>query len=142
MTVRYFPPKTRSLISPQADAFLPEQPSAAERAGATLGAMLRRLAQPGTLHARLRPPPLLRLRPTVPAFASGCRRARSTLSSATGAASASAAGPEIASAAPLRRWLTATKVPLLNLSISDLFGHAAFALAGTAFLDPDILNLR
>ena len=104
--------------------------------------MLRRLAQPGTLHARLRPPPLLRLRPTVPAFASGCRRARSTLSSATGAASASAAGPEIASAAPLRRWLTATKVPLLNLSISDLFGHAAFALAGTAFLDPDILNLR
>ena len=104
--------------------------------------MLRRLAQPGALHARLRPPPLLRLRPTVPAFASGCRRARSTLSSATGAASASATGPEIASAAPLRRWLTATKVPLLNLSISDLFGHAAFALAGTAFLDPDILNLR
>ena len=26
--------------------------------------------------------------------------------------------------------------------ISDLFGHVAFALAGTAFLDPDILNLR
>ena len=42
--------------------------------GAAL-AMLRRLAQPATLHARLRagPPPLLRLRPFVPALASGCR---------------------------------------------------------------------
>ena len=26
--------------------------------------------------------------------------------------------------------------------MSEIFGHAAFALAGTAFLDPDILNLR
>ena len=103
--------------------------------------MLRRLAQPATLHSRLRPPPLLRLRPLVPALASGCRRACTTLSSAAG--TASAAIPATAStAAPLRRWLTCTKVPLLNVSISDLFGHVAFALAGTAFLDPDILNLR
>jgi hypothetical protein len=105
-------------------------------------AMLRRLAQPATLPSRLRPPPLLRLRPLVPALASGCRRACTTLSSAAGTASAASAPTGIATAAPLRRWLTATKVPLLNLSISDLFGHVAFALAGTAFLDPDILNLR
>ena len=109
--------------------------------------MLRRLAQPATLHARLRagPPPPLRLRPFVPALASGCRRACTTLSSAAGgsaASAASAAAATASTAAPLRRWLTSTKVPLLKLSVSDLFGHVAFALAGTAFLDPDILNLR
>ena len=103
-------------------------------------AMLRRLAQPATLHARLRagPPPLLRLRPSVPALASGCRRACTTLSSAAGgsaASAASAAAATASTAAPLRRWLTSTKVPLLKLSVSDLFGHVAFALAGMAFLD-------
>ena len=45
----------------------------------------------------------------------------------------------------IRQWLTKSRIrlPLLGrVSVSDVFGHAAFALAGTAFLDPDILNLR
>ena len=38
---------------------------------------------------------------------------------------------------------TKVRVPLVGqLSISEIFGHTAFALAATAFLDPDILNLR
>ncbi|KAL3905630.1 MAG: hypothetical protein SGPRY_010846, partial [Prymnesium sp.] len=35
------------------------------------------------------------------------------------------------------------EVPLVGaISISEMFGHASFMLAGTAFLDPDILGLR
>lgn len=34
-------------------------------------------------------------------------------------------------------------LPLIgSLTVSELFGHSAFLLSGTAFLDPDILNLR
>ena len=59
------------------------------------------------------------------------------LSSSTGTASSASSG--------VRRWLTNTQVrlPLVgNVSISEVFGHSAFALAGTAFLDADVLNLR
>lgn len=41
-----------------------------------------------------------------------------------------------------RQWLTATRLPLLNLSVSEAFGHCAFATSALAYLDPDILNLR
>ena len=35
------------------------------------------------------------------------------------------------------------RMPFLGVSsVSELFGHAAFALAGVAYLEPDILNLR
>ena len=34
-------------------------------------------------------------------------------------------------------------LPLVgSLTLSEMFGHSAFLLSGTAFLDPDILNLR
>ena len=62
---------------------------------------------------------------------------------ATTAELSSAATAPAASA--LRGLLTKTrfKLPVVgNLTISEVFGHSAFALAGTAFLDPDILNLR
>ena len=50
-----------------------------------------------------------------------------------------------ASAEGVRKWLTCSKVRIPyvgSVSVSEIFGHSAFLLAGTAFLDPDILNLR
>ena len=35
-------------------------------------------------------------------------------------------------------WLSRSR----QISLSEVFGHSGFLLAGTAFLDPDILNLR
>ena len=61
------------------------------------------------------------------------------------AVAAAAAGGSTAPQSRLRTLLTRAHVrfPLVgNLSVSELFGHAAFALAGLSFLDPDILNLR
>ena len=44
--------------------------------------------------------------------------------------------------ASTREILTTPRPLLLGLSVSEAFGHSAFVLAGTAFLDPNILNLR
>lgn len=46
------------------------------------------------------------------------------------------------SAGGFRKLLTAPRPVLQGRSISEVFGHSSFLLAGTAFLDPDILNLR
>ena len=55
---------------------------------------------------------------------------------AVGAAASSSSSVAIALRSKVR-------LPLVGqLTLSELFGHTAFALAATAFLDPDILNLR
>ena len=65
----------------------------------------------------------------------------------TGAAVAPGASPAVpaasGSALAVALRTKRLRLPLLGkLSVSELFGHTAFALAATAFLDPDILNLR
>jgi len=79
---------------------------------------------------------------------------------------ATRAGPTLAAArTPARRWLTASAEPVVGstsvasglgawmrrrrpvpilgmLSPSEVCGHAAFFLSGTAFLEPEILQLR
>lgn len=87
------------------------------------------------------------------------RRARSALSGA-GSSPASTAAPKMghrrlpgwvgaasqdgSGAARLRELLTRRfEWPMVgSLSISEIAGHSAFLLAGTAFLDPDVLHLR
>ena len=79
----------------------------------TKPAVLRRLVSTGASHAAVAPG----ASPAVPA----------------------ASGSALAVALRTKR----LRLPLLGkLSVSELFGHTAFALAATAFLDPDILNLR
>ena len=80
---------------------------------------------------------------TSSAAAAGASSRVATSGSITAAVAAGGA-PSAASA--LRHWMIHTRVRLpifgRELAISEVFGHAAFLLAGTAFLDPDILNLR
>ena len=78
----------------------------------------------------------------LPAALARCRTARNYSSAVFDGASSSAS---TSASAGVRGWLTKTqfRLPVVgNVSISEVFGHSAFALAGTAFLDPDILNLR
>ena len=69
----------------------------------------------------------------VPAIAP---RALSTI------AATAAPAAETAASSGIRKMLTTARPMLFGRSISEVSGHTAFALAGTAFLDPDILNLR
>lgn len=57
-------------------------------------------------------------------------------------AASSAAAPVSASTTSVRQLLTSPRRLLFGHSISEVFGHSSFVLAGTAFLDPDIFNLR
>ena len=100
--------------------------------------MFRGFSQPASSLARRPPLPLL----TKPAL---LRRLVST--GASHAAVAPAASPAVpaasGSALAVALRTKRLRLPLLGkLSVSELFGHTAFALAATAFLDPDILNLR
>ena len=76
-----------------------------------------------------------------PLVTSGPRvSARSFATSPSAQVGEVAAGGLQAFSAAMRR---KRSVPLIRqLSISEAFGHASFMLAGTTFLDPDILNLR
>ena len=67
---------------------------------------------------------------------------RASVSAAKAAAGAAKLPPSAASG--LRQWLTKPlRIPGFgDTSASEIFGHLAFMLSGTAFLDPDILNLR
>lgn len=102
--------------------------------------MMRVLAARG-LRAASRPPLLGSTRVRL-STAVRAAPARALCTSATGSAAEAVSGG--AKAAGFSSAMRArVRVPVLgNLSISEAAGHVAFILAGTAFLDPDILNLR
>lgn len=81
---------------------------------------------------------------TAAAAAAGAAEAgvaRGTAAASVGV-EAGAASTISSSSPAIRAVLTRPRSVLFGNSISSLFGHSAFILAGTAFLDPDILNLR
>lgn len=89
---------------------------------------------------RARPPTIASLRPT-PAARGWSRRILSRSSSTSVQSpqlSLSDAAMQVSTVMRTKR-----NLPLIGaISISEIFGHASFMLAGTAFLEPDILGLR
>ena len=88
---------------------------------------------------------LARARLLRPSALGRVRLQSSTIAATVPPLSSSSSGTAASASSGVRRWLTNTQVRLPvvgNVSISEVFGHSAFALAGTAFLDADVLNLR
>eukprot|EP00962_Isochrysis_galbana_P057096 scaffold29313_cov146-Isochrysis_galbana.AAC.1 len=102
------------------------------------------------MHALRRAAVMASRSPPVPlarrASGSHCSRRQRWLSSAAERASSTPATPEGMPPPPsgLGAWMRRRRpIPVLGqLSPSEVCGHAAFFLSGTAFLEPEILQLR